>query len=252
MKILFLILYFSFCTNFIFGQKNYNQIEVNLYTQRDWYPEFSYSINPTNSYFVKIRGISWGINANYKLSLCKNLYLEAGVGYYKYSFNKINSNNTQFGKGSARVIAFPSPLYVIFVTNKYWYNTVSTNIGIEKMFDVNNNWKISTGLSLTNYYTFSQTYHMTPDYPVGPRHHKYKRKNTQYFGLSTFVELGLFKKFRKINMGPVLMLPVYNVWKQDKVFPKNENSPENNSDERHKWFRGIGFGISCNYSLTKK
>lgn len=252
MKNLFLIFYFSFCTNCLFGQKNYNQIGVDLYIQRNWYPEFSYSINPTNTYFVKIRGESPGLNANYKLSVRKNLFLKAGVGYYRYSFNKIESYNTQFGKGNTRVIGFPSPLYVIFVTDNYWYNTVSANIGIEKVFDVNKNWQISAGFSLTNYYTFSQTYHMTADYPVGPPNHKYKLKNNRYFGLSSVIELGLLKKIRQINIGPVLILPVYDMWKQDNVFPKNGNSAESNSDERHKWFRGIGVGISCNYSLTKK
>lgn len=252
MKTLFLIFYFSFFTNFLFGQENYNQIEIKPYLNMDWYPKFSYSINPTNSYFVKIKGTGWGLNADYKLSVRKNLYLKAGVGYYRYSFNKIESYNIQFGKGSARVIDFPSPLYVIFVTDKYWYNTVSANIGIEKVFDVNKDWQISAGLSLTNYYTFSQTYHMTPDYPVGPPNHKYKLKNNRYFGLSSAIELGLLKKIKQINIGPVLILPVYDMWKQDNVFPKNENSAESNSDERHKWFRGIGFGINLNYSLTKK
>jgi hypothetical protein len=234
------------------GQKPTPQIEINPYMRLDWYPEFSYSINPTNTYFVNIRGTGWGLNANYKLSVCKNLYLKAGVGYYRYSFNKIDSYNAQFGKGSARVIDFPSPLYVIFVTDKYCYNTLSTNIGIEKVFDFKKNWQISAGVTFTNYYTFSQSYHMTPDYPVGPPNHRYRLKNNRYFGLTSSIELGLIKKTKQISIGPALILPVYNMWKQDKVFPKNENSAESNSDQRHKWFQGIGFGISCNYSLTKK
>jgi hypothetical protein len=252
MKILFLILSFSFCTHFILGQKNYNQIGVSLYTQRDWYPQFYYSINPTNTNFAKIKGTSWGSNGNYKLSLGKELFLKVGAGFYRYSFNKIEGKNTQFGNSTSRIIDFPSPLYVIFVTDKYWYNTLSTNIGVEKVFDVNKNWQISAGVSFTNYYTFSQTYHMTPDYPVGPPDHKYRLKNNRYLGLSSSLELGFLKKINQISIGPVLILPVYNMWKQDKVFPKNENSAENNSDGRHKWFRGIGFGINCNYSLTKK
>ena len=200
MKNLFLIFYFSICTNLIFGQKNYNQIGIEFYTQTDWYPEFSYSINPTNTYFARIKGTSWGGNANYKFNLQSKLFLKVGAGFYRYAFNKIEGKNTLFASSefAARIINFPSPLYVIFSTDKYWYNTVSTNIGVEKVFDLGRNWQISPGVNLTNYYTFSQTYHMKPDYPVGPPDHKYKLRNNRYFGLSSSVEIGLLKKIRQI------------------------------------------------------
>jgi hypothetical protein len=252
-KSFFTILFILFFISCI-AQKKGDQIEINPYYKLDWYPEFSYSINPSNNYFAKISATSWGINANYKFDLGKKIFLKFGTGYFKYAFNKIEGKNSLFpsSKFKSRVIAFPSPLYVIFGTDKYWYNTISINIGIEKVFDISRSWKMATGLLLNNYYTFSQTYHMKPDYPIGPPNHKYKLKNNRYFGLSSSVEIGLLKKIKQINIGPVLLLPVYDMWKQDKVFPKNENSAESDSDGRHKWFRGIGFGISCSYSITKK
>jgi hypothetical protein len=244
---------FLLSSNCLFGQKVKDQIEINPYMRMDWYPEFSYSINPTNTNFAKIRGTSWGINANYKFGLGEKLFLKLGAGYYRYAFNKIEGKNTLVAaKSTSRVINFPSPLYVIFVTDKYWYNTISTNIGIDKLFDVNKDWQVSAGLDLNNYYTFSQSYYMRADYPVGPPNHRYKLKNNQYFGFSSTIEVGLLKKCKKINIGPVFTLPVYNNWKQDEVFPQNENSNESNSNGRHKWFRGVGFGISCNYSINKK
>lgn len=251
MKLHLFAIVFLFFNNCLLAQKNKNQIEINPYVRMDSYPEFSYSLNPSNSYFAKIRGTSWGVNANYKFNLRRQLFVKVGTGFYRYAFNKIKGKNTLFASHefATRIINFPSPLYIMFATDKYWYNTVSTNIGIEKVIDLNKNWRTSASLNLSNYYTLSQSYHMRPDYPVGPPNHRYMKKNNRYFGLSSSIELGLLKKLRQISIGPVLILPVYDMWKQDKTFPKNENSAESNSDGRHKWFRGIGFGISCNYSL---
>lgn len=250
---LILILFFGFFSNIVLAQKKSAWLEINPFVRMDKYPEFSYSLNPTNSYYAKINGTSWGINSNYKFELEKGLFLKFGAGFYRYAFNKIDGKNTlsTFFKFPTRVLNFPSPVYIIFVTDKYWYNTISANFGVAKTWDIHHGWKLNTGIDLTNYFTFSQVYHMTRPYPVGPPNHKYKLKNKRYFGFSSSIELGLLKDFNKIKLGPSFILPVYDMWKQDKTFPKNENFSESNSNGRHKWFGGVGFGISINYSLTK-
>jgi hypothetical protein len=57
----------------------------------------------------------------------------------------------------------------------------------------------------------------------------------------------LFKKTDKIEIGPSLIVPVFDIWKQDVVFPE-----ENSADSRTKWFSGIGLGISINFLISKK
>lgn len=229
-----------------FAQKNPAQIEINPYMRLDKYPEFFYSINSTTN-SVNIKGSSWGINANYKLPVQKNLYLKAGLGYYRYSFDRINKENSLFGKSNARNIIFPSPLYILFYTDKYWYNTVSLNIGIEKVFEFKKLLQIITGLNINNYYTYSQSYHITYNNQDNPITNPYKRKEGRFFGLSGNLTVGVLKKYNKYNLGPTFILPVYDVWKTDNTF-----DGENNSGTRSKWLKGIGFGISFNYLLTKK
>ena len=250
MKIPLATILFLFSSNCLLAQKPKSQIEINPYIRMDGFPQFSYAINSSNTYFVNIKGTSWGINANYKLPLNKKLFVKAGLGYYRYSFDKIDSYNTQFGKGDARIINYPNlAVYILFATNKYWYNCFSFNLGIEKQFDISKKVIIISGIDLSNFYTYSQYYRITADYPTGPPNHSYKVTNSRYFGILASAHVGVLKKFGKVTIGPNLILPIYDIWMQDKIFPQSPTSIESNSSERNKWFRGIGFGITLNYSL---
>ncbi len=246
MKYLTFIILLSIASTFTMGQKLSSEIEITPYIRMDWRPKFSYAINSASTFFVNIKGTSWGVNANYKLPVRKNLYLKVGVGYYRYSFDKIYSYNAQFGKGNARIINFPSPLYIIFATDKYWYNCFSMNTGIEKLFNIEKKTILVTGINLNNFYTYSQYYHITEDYPTGPPNHRYTLKHNHYFGFSANLQATLLKKIGKIAIGPSIILPVFDLWKTDEAFPEKTNS-----GIRSKWLRGIGLGVSCNYSLRK-
>lgn len=235
------------------AQSKINQIEILPYTRMDWYHEFIYSINPTYNYFAKIKGISWGLDVNYKLNLNGNVYLKIGTGYYRYAFNKIRGKSALIPeiKGNSRIIIYPNSTYYIFSTKKYWYHSIPLNLSINKIFEWKNQWRLSTGLQIKNYYTFSQTYYINGNGPPVPQNNLYKPKNDRYFGLSVALESGLLKKIGDIYIGPVIIIPVFDMWKQDEVFPKNESALENSADSRHKWFRGIGVGISVNFALGK-
>lgn len=243
---------FAFCFTIIatslVAQKKMAELEVKPFVQMDWYPEFTYSINSVNYNSVKIRGESFGINTVYKKPF-KSVYILMGFGYYRYSFNKISQKNSMFDIfNNNRTIDYtpsgPAAPAITYATNKYWYHTISLNIGVQKYFDLKNDWQLSTGINLANYFTIAQTYHI--------RDFKYKRSDFRYFGFSASLELGLIKRVNNIHIGPMLILPVYDLWKQDRMFPKNANSLESNSATRHKWLRGVGMGISIKFPIGKK
>ena len=156
MKAQFSAIFFLLLSTCLFGQNAKSQIEINPYLRWDSYPKFSYAINSINSYSLKIHGTSWGINAAYKHPFHNMLYIKAGLGYYRYSFNKIESYNPSYGVGHARIINYIGLGDVIFATNKYWYNTISASIGIEHQFFLKNSTQGLFGLDINNYYTYSQ------------------------------------------------------------------------------------------------
>ena len=239
------IIFFSIISNFALAQKKTTQIEIEPFIRIDKYPQFSYVIDgrPSTDY-VNIRGTSFGLNFAYKIPITKSILLKPGIGYYQYSFNNIKKENTFFGKSTARNINFVSPFYIPFFTDKYRYNTITANIGIEKIFNCKKNIQIVTGVNWNNYYVVSEYYHLVNN-PEGSQ--DYRKNNKRYFGSSVYINISLLKKFQKISIGPSLILPVFDNWKMDETFPE-----ETNSGSRSKWLNGIGLGISFNYSLNKK
>lgn len=234
---------FSILSNFAQSQAQVRQIELTPFIRIDKYPQFSYVLGGRASTdYVNIRGTSFGLSLAYKIPITKSVLLKPGIGYYKYSFNNIKKVNTLFGKSNVRNINFVSPLYIPFFTNKYSYNTISANIGVEKIFNYKSSVQIVTGLNLNNYYVVSAYYHLS--YNEGSQ--DYRKKIKRYFGSSFSLNAGILKKYKKFSIGPSLMLPVFDTWKKDDTFPE-----EANSDSRSKWFNGIGLGISCNYYFTK-
>ncbi len=226
-----------------FGQKEKALIEINPYLQWDNYPSFTFPFNSTRNNTIKINAISWGVAANYKFSLKKNWLAKIGTGYYKYSFNNIKNYDPLFGNNTRRGINYPGGSATFYyVCDKYWYNTITVNLGFEKLFDLKKDVDFIGGFDVINYYTFSQQYNI----PGSNFDRKYKTANNRYFGLSLNLNAGLQKRFGNIIIGPTIILPVFRMWKQDMVFPQEENN-----GSRSKWLRGIGVGFTCSYNLTK-
>jgi len=107
MSRLIFIVFFATLSNFVAAQKQTPQIEINPYVRFDSYPEFSYILDGRPSIdHVKIKGISFWTKSCLYYSDKKSILLKSGIGYYKYSFNNIKKENTQFGKSDARNINF--------------------------------------------------------------------------------------------------------------------------------------------------
>ena len=233
-------------SNCLFAQADRHQIEITPIVRMDWYPEFTYSINPVNSNKVKIKGESWGINTLYKFPV-KNLFFKSGIGYYRYSFNNIEQIISLLGKSNNRIIDYtlegPAAPSIFFLTDKYWYNNIVLLIGVEKQILIKKNINLVTGLDINNHFTLSQFYHIT--YPV-PGGTNYKKSDWRYFGFSANAQIAVHKKWNRMSVGPQLILPIYDSWKQDAVFPD-----ETNSKFRNKWSRGIGIGINFLYNIEK-
>jgi hypothetical protein len=238
-------------SNLAIAQNKTSQIEIEPYLRWDTYPQFTNAINNIATYKIDIKGNSWGVNGAYEVPIANNLLVKIGVGFFKYSFNKIKSSNVTFGNGNGRVINYPTTLGIVLITDRYQYNTFSLNLGVEKVFEIKKDLFITNSINFLNYFTYSQEYHLPfdnsfisqPDLKIK---NDYKIKNNRYFGLGANFQVGLLKKIGKINIGPSLIIPIYDKWKQDNVFPT-----EINFENRNKWLNGIGAGIICNYSLNK-
>lgn len=252
MKSLLIVLQLLTLSTFIWGQKAQPQIEVTPYLRYDSYPEFTYSFNSVTSNRVTIQGLSWGINSTYKHPLSKTVQLKAGISYYRYSFNDINAYNSRWGKSETRLTNYVSDVYAMFFTKRYWYHCLGAHIGADKVFALKNNIDVVGGISLTNYYTFSQYYHINYDYPYGPPNHKYHLNKFRNFAYSAGLHAGLLKQIGKVTVGPVLSLPVYDSWKKDAFFVQTQSSSENSSESRSKWLGGISAGITFKYPLGNK
>lgn len=217
-----------------------SMVEIRHLMRWDNYPKFAFSTHEVN-----ISGMSWGINASYKFPVYQNIFIRTGVGYYKYSFDDI-----AVGEANARMINYPSPIYVNYHTDRYWYNSISMEVGVEKWIKIDNSLFLTIAANLINFYTFSQEYNIIPNIDSK----LWKQNEKKNFGQSFYLSAGILKNLNKFSFGPSLLLPVYDSWSKDRVFPSPEspNGIEDSSSKRDKWFRGIGFSISCNYLLSKK
>ncbi len=238
MKKLFISSYLMLYFINVQSQQILGRIEIRPYVRCDWYPEFSYNIGgrPSTDY-LKIEEISWGFNAYYRYPTKKGINFKGGLGYYKYSFTTLENYNTHFGSADARIIIYPSFFQPTYATNNYYYNNIAINLGIEKIIKLKNDLFIVSGIELNNYCTVSQAYHMTFQ---GSQ--PYKNTSSRFFGHSVTINFSLLKQIKETQIGPILILPVFDNWKKDSIFPG-----ENSSEYRNKWFNGIGFGISFNF-----
>jgi hypothetical protein len=227
------------------AQKAKDQLEINPFVRYDVYPEFSYHYaGRASTNHLKMKGVSWGINANYKKAIAQSFFLKLGVGYYRYTFNKLDNYQPPFGTADSREVDYPSPLWILFYTNKYWYHTISGNLGLEHWFSLNRNLKITTGVNWNPYFTYSKHYHI--DYGSNGTMHSvnYVVPQKRYFGYSVNLTAGIQKRVKGFLIGPTIILPIYDRWKKDEKFGENEN------ESREKWFNGIGLGITLSKDLN--
>ena len=151
--------------------------------------------------------------------------------------------------GDRRVIDYPSQLSITLGTDSYWYNTISMGLGVEEKIDLNNDFIVIARLSVSNYLTFSQRYHIPyynsfipqPEFQIKNNYKKFKNEN---FGFGGELNIGVVKKIESLYIGPSIIIPLYDMWRQDSIFPT-----EINSESRNKWFRGIGTSIKILYTL---
>ena len=216
------------------------QIELTPFIRWDNYPSFGAPFNSVMTSDIKIKGTSWGVGFNLKRYLKGSWFAKAGIGYYKHSFNDIQEQTRLFGTQKSRGITYlgaPSPFGD--ATNKYWYNAISATIGIEKLFDIKNRWMIIGGFDVTNYLTFSQRYIIFSN-------SKYRTSDVHYFGFSANIYAGVQRQLGKVSIRPTIIAPIYANWKQDNVFPS-----EQDNKSRTKWLKGIGVGVAFIHSLKK-
>lgn len=248
LKLFICIVIFHSFKIYCFAQKDSDRVELSTFLRLDSYPKFMYSTNPTTSNILKIKGTSIGIDLSHSFSLKKKWNIKPGIGYYRHSFTKMEQINSVFGKSNARIIDGyipPGPIVpaLMYATDSYWYNTIAISMGISKSFILKKNYIASLGGEIRNYFTYSQLFNIT----TSPNGTKYKTNKSRYFGYSCLFSATLQKRIGKINIGPTLLIPVYDLWKQDENFPQ-----ENNSNSRNKLFKGFGFGFTLSYPLKQK
>lgn len=124
---------FSILSNFAKSQEQVRQIELTPFVRIDKFPQFSYVWGRPSTDYVNIKGISFVFNLAYKIPVTKSVLLKPGIGYYKYSFNNIKKVNTLSGQSNVRDIGFVSPVYILFFTNKYSYNTVVQILELKRL-----------------------------------------------------------------------------------------------------------------------
>lgn len=166
----------------MYAQRISHTIEIQPYFRYDKYPGFEYDVNSIAAKKINIQGGSYGASIAYGHEIPDGIRLKFGAGYYKLSFNKIDAEG-RFGNAGARVINYPSPLLIIFSTDKYWYHTISVSAGIEKIFQLKRDLFLSAGVNVSDFYSFSQYYRIKQDYPADPpdnKYMRYKKKRSRY------------------------------------------------------------------------
>lgn len=225
------------------AQKTPSGIEIAPYIRFDRYPPFTYAINTVTTNEVKLRSASFGISAAYKFPVTKNTWLKTGAGYYKYVFNRIKRTSV-YGQSNTRVVNYPSMLDLLFYTDKYAYNTWMLTAGAERQIPLSPQMQLVAGISINNYFTFSQQYHINYYNADNPIENDYKRTDGRSFGFSAMLQGGLRRSFGRFSLSPQLIVPVFDSWKQDEIFPG-----ENNGHSRMKWFGGIGGSVAFSYAF---
>jgi hypothetical protein len=226
----------------LFAQKAKDRVEIHPFIKHDVYPEFSYG--STMIHYLSMKGLSWGTNVNYKKAFTPHYYLKLGIGYYRYTFNKLYGHSSGFIKGNERPVDYPSTSWNVFGTDKYWYNTILGNLGLERWFALKKSLTLTAGVNWNHYFTYSKAYHITYGSYGRMIGTKYVVPQKRYFGYSVNFTAGIQKQLKGFQIGPSIGIPVYDRWKKDGKFGENEE------ENREKWFNGIGLGITLSRDLN--
>lgn len=252
-KYILFFIYISIATNLpgqvkaIQAQHEAPEVEILTYYNHDRYPEFLYHINPTYDHAINIKGNNWGVDVGYKFNISKRIKVKPSIGYYRFSFDKVDNYNEGFNiHGNARLTTLtPAPgVFFALATDKYYYDCLNVGIsGEEKIID-KKLISIWGGIKLNNYFTVAQRYRITYDNPDYPIKNPHRAKRTDYFGFRADAYITGLISIGKIKLGPIISMPVYTIWKTDAFFPD-----ENNSNTRDKWLNGWGVGISVSHKI---
>ncbi|HEY9257509.1 hypothetical protein [Chitinophaga sp.] len=240
MRFFYCVLIIVLFSKTLFSQVKANSIELYSYFIHDNYGSFDNSYGRSSfSTKLSLKGDSYGISAYYIRALSGKLQARIGLGYYKYSFNKINTYDARTNGGTypKRPLVYPTTDAIMLYTDGYYYNTITFNIGADRVFALNKGYELLAGGSLQSYYTYSQVFKIPA--PQNARYPDYKRKKSEFFGFSANLNIGFNKNFGNFYVGPRILIPVFDQWKQDEIFLEPQNA------SRNKWFTGFGGGIAA-------
>ena len=216
-----------------------DNIEFSLFsvynTQGKYTSQFG-NVSYTNN--LKLYGTNLGFKIDYKRLLYGKTYFKAGLGYMEFAVDKIENES---GSGNAatnndsRPINYPSPVFILYSTTKYHYNTLLYHLGVERQFSVSHDLLLFAGLDYFYASSLSQKYYIPKIQTY------YNTHNENGLGSLFNLNLGVSIKFGNFSFLPSLVIPVYKIWKQDIVLYENPNSTISN------WGNGIGISLSISY-----
>lgn len=229
---LLIFLLFSLLLTDASSQRNH-AVELSLLTRYDRHASHVTNFGRAQNDTMRLYGISYGVGLQFKQKVVKDLYLYAGVGYYRLGVDKINATQRPFsGISHYRTTSYYDGVSrFLYGTNKYQYHNISYTVGVEKAFEVKNSRTYVVSLDFTEYSTFSQ------QYKIGARGLTYttSRKGQLGWGLNTSV--GFKHQLGSLYLQPSIMIPIYQRLRGDEVF--NEKPDMRMS----KWFRGVGLSV---------
>jgi hypothetical protein len=216
------------------------KLEISPFVRYDNYPKIVYQIDQrAREDTLKMSGYSYGLNVNYAIPVFKTAVLKIGLGYYRYSFTNVSQTGIISGRNlDGREILYPSPTAFFFITDRYWYHTVSLSASLLKEIQISKTLLLQTGIAVSQFLNVSQYYHIkagNKDYSTG---------NVNYFGLSGNLNISVLKQFKRCQVGPLLIVPLVDMWRKDVILPESNKRSFN-----WKYLNGIGIGLTANYSF---
>jgi len=189
---------------------------------------------------LKLKGVSWGLDVKYSSSLNDKWSTKVGIGYYRYTFNKMSNYNPIFRTTSkSREINLVRPVFIIYGTDKYWYNSINFSVGIDRNIPLQSKYEGVLGLQVNNFMSFTQRYNVPGDNSIE------KKSNLHYYAFSGLLNAGINRTFSNFYLGSHLALPVFDMWSDDKTLSHVPGK------SRRKWANGVGVNFVIGFYLKK-